>query len=29
VEDDQDGDALMVNTGQLAIFSAAADGTGR
>ena len=29
MDDDQDGDALMVNTGQLAIFSAAADGTGR
>jgi hypothetical protein len=29
VEDDQDGDALMVNTGQVAIFSAAADSTGR
>jgi hypothetical protein len=29
VEDDQDGDALTVDSGQLAIFSAAADGTGR
>lgn len=29
VEDDQDGDALMVESGQLAIFSAATDGTGR
>jgi hypothetical protein len=28
-EDDQDGDALTVDSGQLAIFSAAADGTGR
>jgi hypothetical protein len=28
VEDDQDGDALTVDSGQLAIFSAAADGTG-
>jgi hypothetical protein len=29
VEDDQDGDVLTVDSGQLAIFSAAADGTGR
>jgi hypothetical protein len=29
VEDDQDGDALTVDSGQLAIFSAAADGSGR
>ena len=29
VEVDQDGDALTVDSGQLAIFSAAADGTGR
>ena len=29
VEGDQDGDALTVESGQLAIFSAAADGTGR
>src|ERR1700739_1604251 len=28
VEDDQDGDALTVDSGQLAIFSAADDGTG-
>jgi hypothetical protein len=29
VEDDQDGDTLIVESGQLAIFSAADDGTGR
>ena len=29
VEDDQEGDALTVDSGQLAIFSAAADGAGR
>ena len=29
VEDDQDGDALTVDSGELAIFSAAADGAGR
>jgi hypothetical protein len=29
MEDDQDGDTLNVDSGQLAIFSAAADGTGR
>ncbi|MGH3296199.1 MAG: hypothetical protein ACRDP7_30820 [Trebonia sp.] len=29
VDDDQDGDALTVDSGQLAIFSAAGDGTGR
>jgi len=29
VEDDQDGDELTADSGQLAIFSAAADGTGR
>ena len=29
VEDDQDGDEITVDSGQLAIFSAATDGTGR
>jgi hypothetical protein len=29
VQDDHDGDTLTVDSGQLAIFSAAADGTGR